>query len=87
MHIRLSGATVDLSVLEHKIVRKKVGAGEEQVLGLSVPTELNGQEPQPRPKHLQEDVIVSTRLLNTSVHLEHYFSYLKSLHTSQSLPL
>ena len=29
MHVRLSEATVDLPVMEHKIRRKKVGAGEE----------------------------------------------------------
>lgn len=72
MHIRLSEATVDLSVMEHKIHRKKVGAGKNPL------PSSRDREPQPRSKHLQKEELLPTRLLSSTAHLQHCLGEVKS---------
>lgn len=75
MHVRLSEATVDLSVTEHKICRKKVGAGEESF------AELKGQGASVKVKALPKDTVLPTRILSSTA-LSTLLRKSKELHIS-----
>lgn len=71
MDIRLSEATVDLSVMEHKIHRKKVGAGKN-------PSEFKGQGASAKVKAFAERGAAANRLLSSTARLQHCLGEVKS---------
>lgn len=58
--------------MEHKIHRKKVGAGKNPL------PSSRDREPQPRSKHLQKEELLPTRLLSSTAHLQHCLGEVKS---------